>query len=147
MKSFKAIAITALAAIVFVSCAKVEKILPKKDGIWNVTELSMKVLLDGVTFIDTVMTTDLGTVTFTDDGKAVATQDTNTTDFTWSADGDNITFTMDDGNGGTDTQVWTVVESKSKTQEWSYVDESTDSVGTTTVTTRTELNQKLERAD
>ncbi|MEM7036664.1 MAG: hypothetical protein AAF570_06760 [Bacteroidota bacterium] len=115
MKSFKALVAFALVAFVMVSCAKVEKILPKNDGLWNVTTLNVKTYVDGTLDSDTTYNNN-GTMMFSEDGTGVITDAADSTStFAWAANDDNdmVTITQD-GLAVT----YEVVESKKDAQEW-----------------------------
>ena len=92
MKSFRILAIAALAAVFFTGCMNLEKLLPNV-GTWNMSEVNQKVYQDGTLATDTTIY-DLGTITFNDDGTGSTTSDNQTTEFTWSYDGDAETITI-----------------------------------------------------
>lgn len=143
---FLSIAVILFSAIILVACGKIEKVLVKKDGLWNVASMMQKVTMGGTVIMDTTIA-DWGTITFTDDGKGTMTpKDTATwgaaSTFSWSADQDEETVTIITGTSpNMDTTVYDVVESSAKEQSWS--NSTTDTTGG--VTTVMEGSMDLDR--
>ncbi len=142
MKNIKVFALALVAAFAIVSCNNVEKILPKKDGLWQATSLNSKTYLNNVLELDVTQTDSLGTIRFDSDGtgESFAFDGTSDGTFTWSfdSDEDKVTITQD----GT-TLVYEVLESERKSQKWFTSVEF--SFGNDV--TRFDITQSLERVD
>lgn len=101
MKAFKMFAMVAIAAIALTSCNNVEKILPKKDGRWDVTRVEAKTYFDGQLANDTVITEDLGFVFYAEDGTGYSEDEAGVkvdgSEFTWTTDDETLTITDTSG--------------------------------------------------
>jgi hypothetical protein len=141
--SVKAFAIVAVLAIVAVSCNKVEKILPKKDGLWQGTESIVTQFIDGTQDTTWTDTDSLGRMFFDKEGTGYATdfEGNNRVDFTWSVNDDNDVVTITDTS---DTAVmYDVLESSKNEQKW-FTSFSFDISGTTY---KTDITTTMERAE
>ena len=145
MKLFKAFAFTLIAAFALSSCNNVEKILPKKDGLWNVKNIHQVTTVDGMVQQDTMMA-DQGTMMFNSDGTGVTTDNNgNTNEFTWSydKDADVVSVTQDSL-----TFENNVLESSSKMQQWQSTLTITIDLGILgTITSTVDATTDLERAE
>jgi len=107
------LAITFSLSILLSACSKApNKILPKKDGLWNAN----------YTIINTVgaaSSTQTGalSMTFKDDGTGTVNDGTVSTAFTWSYSKDNKTLTFTE-TGATTASIYTVEEMKAKSEKW-----------------------------
>jgi hypothetical protein len=143
MKSVKSFAIVALVAIVAVACGKVEKILPKKDGLWVGTSQTVASYVND-SLTSTVTETDsLGQAFFEKDGTGYSAdfQGNNKVDFTWSVNDDNDKITLTDTSGF--AVIYDILESSNKAQKW---------FGTISITVgsdvyKTEITSEMERAE
>lgn len=142
MKAFKAFAVLALAAFVMSSCNNIEKILPKKDGVWNVTSATQRDYEDGTLVSTTTETSNLGTYTFNSDGTGVIADDSTSENITWSANSDNDQVTIAADGGGL-ALVYDVLESEKKKQKW----QTSLEIEILGVVSRTEFEMEMERAD
>jgi hypothetical protein len=137
MKTIQSFFLIALIAIVAVGCGKVEKILPKKDGVWKVTKQEYRSYENDVlqlTETDITVTS----YTFKDDGSGTYLEGGVNTAFTWSINSDNDKITLcQDFLGVSICFTYDILESSGKAQEWflSIVDG----------TSRDEYNVNLER--
>lgn len=118
MKSFiKAFAVTLLLAVVVVSCGKVEKILPKKDGLWVGTSQTTVTYVDDSLVSTETDTDSLGFMFFDKEGTGYSEDyaNANRQEFTWAVNDDNdvITITVDSTSIDYD-----ILESSSKEQKW-----------------------------
>ena len=145
MKIFKAFAFTLIAAFALSSCNNVEKILPKKDGLWNVKSIHQITSVDGTVQQDTTMS-DQGTMMFNSDGTGVnADNNGGTTEFTWAYDkeADVVSVTQDSL-----TLENNVLESSSKAQTWQSNLTITIDLGILgTITSTVDITTDLERAE
>ena len=96
MKSLKAFAIIALVAIVAVGCGKVEKILPKGTGLWQISSSRNVSYLNNALVYDQTDTDSLGQVYFDKEGTGYSTEFGSTTKetFTWTVNSDNDVLTI-----------------------------------------------------
>lgn len=142
MKNFKVFAFALVAAFAIVSCSNVEKILPKKDGLWQGTSVNTKSYVDGTLASEETQTDSLGTTMFSDDGTGefFAFDGTSDGTFTWSFDKDNdqVTITQDGFS-----IVFDVLESEKNSQTW-FTSIEAEFLG---ITTLTEITQSLERVE
>ena len=116
--SIKAFAIIALLAVVAVGCNKVEKILPKKDGLWQGVNSTVLSYLNDSLMTTTIDDDSLGTMYFDKDGSGYS-QDFNNSQqhpFTWVVADGNDQITITDTSGTSLT--WEILESSSKEQKW-----------------------------
>ena len=130
--------ILAVVAVAMMSCNKVEKILPKKDGIWKVTQMTQTDYKNGTQTSTETQTDSLPTYTFNKDGSGSYTDGVDSGTFEWSVNSDNDKITLTEQGFGITMDV---VESKKKTQKWQWNVEST--VADTTFKTETVMD--LER--
>lgn len=140
MKTFKAMALAAFVAIALTACNNVEKILPKKDGRWDVSRVEAKTYFSGVLASDTVITDGNGFMVFNSDGTGY-TEDENGTkdagsDFTWTADDDKISVTDSSGTLTSD-----VLEASKKELMLSLTVEESTILGDIRVETISTLNR------
>lgn len=144
MKAFKFLALAAIFGFAFTSCTNVEKILPKKDGRWDVTSVDSKIYFDGVLAVDTVITDGNGFIVFNSDGTGYTEDEARTkdagSDFTWTADNDQITIT-----DSSDTYTSDVLEASKKEMMLSLTTEEEDPLFGVTI--RSESMTTLVRAD
>lgn len=107
--SFSAILFSVL---LLASCAKLDKVLVKKDGKWKVTRTRIKITSGGIPISDVTNNTPNLTYTFEKDNKGTITDASGTnTPFTWAADDDAETITV--VSGGL-TTVWNLTENEKK---------------------------------
>ena len=94
-------AIVALLAAVVVGCGKVEKILPKKDGLWTTTSVHALTYLNDTLISDTTLTDSLGETYFAKDGTGYTADNggANQSPITWSVNDDNNVLTITDSSG------------------------------------------------
>lgn len=142
MKNFKVFAFALVAAFAIVSCSNVEKILPKKDGLWQGTSVNTKTYVDDVLDSEETQTDSLGTARYNSDGTGefFAEDGTSEGTFNWSynKDNDQVTITQD-GIG----LVYDVLTSEKNSQTWS----TSFSIEFLGVTTRTEVTQSMTRVE
>ena len=146
MKSFiKVFAVTLMLAVVVVSCGKVEKILPKKDGMWvGTSSTTLSYVNDSLT--STVTQNDsLGKMFFDKEGTgySVDFQDSNRWDFTWAVNDDNDVITITGTDSGSVAMAIDILESSNKEQKW-FSSFSIEVLGTTY---KTETTSTMERAE
>lgn len=137
MKSFTIFAAALTLVIGMTSCNKVEKILPKQDGTWNISsQVSREYENDSLVFTGTE--TNVGTLFFDKEGTGTFTDADTTTTFTWTvnSDGDQVTICQD-FFGIQFCIPNTVVESSKDAQSWSSV--------IVDGTSRSETDMELER--
>lgn len=134
MKNFKSVLAIALVAFAMVSCTKLEKVLPKADGVWKATSQTNVSFENGVeTARETTPSNQLPTFTFRDDNTGTASLPGEPDEaFTWSANSDNDKLTI--------TQVsfpvaftFDVLELSSKSQTWFYTYEDGNEREETTI--------------
>lgn len=96
MNSLKAFAIIALVAIVAVGCGKVEKILPKGTGLWQVSSSRTVSFINNVQTSDETQTDSLGQIYFDKSGSGYSTDfgSTSKDNFTWVVNSDNDVLTI-----------------------------------------------------
>jgi hypothetical protein len=120
MKNLKALLVVAVVAVAMVGCTKLEKVLPKGDGVWKTTsEVTVEYVNNVVDTTYSTPASELSTYTFNSDGTGSVAYDGQTDNFTWSAnsDGDQITLVPE----GTSLAVAIeVLESSAKAQKWFY---------------------------
>ena len=140
MKFFAAIA---LLAVVAVSCGKVEKILPKKDGLWQIKSEQITVFVNNVQDTSYTEVDSLGQIMFEKDGGGYSADfsGNNKVTFTWEVNSDNDKITITDTSGV--PQTMDILESSNKSQTWQ---------GSTTfdflgISLRTDVKSTLERKD
>ena len=127
------------------SCAKLDKVLVKKDGIWNITRTYIKVTIGGTTFLEVTDNAPDSKVTFMDDGTGFNTDSSGTkTYFTWTADDKEATITITDTSGGT-TTVMTMDVTNEEKNSMTIKGMDTDTTGG--VTTVTTIEQDLARPE
>ncbi|MBK9451296.1 MAG: hypothetical protein IPN95_18185 [Bacteroidetes bacterium] len=146
MKSFiKVFAVTLMLAVVAVSCGKVEKILPKKDGMWVGTSQTVVTYVDDSLVSTETDTDSLGKMFFDKEGTgySVDFQDSNRTDFTWSVNDDNDVITITGTDSGSVAMPYDILESSSKEQKW-FGTLSFDIFG---IVTKIEITSTMERAE
>ena len=140
MKLMKALSMLALVAVVAVGCGKTEKILPKKDGLWDVTKVTTRYYTGGN--LDSTETySDAGTYRFETDGTGVITEDGGATQaFEWTANDDAETVKICyDFLGIQVCMTYDVNVSEKNHQEWSFSQEDGND--------RTEQELILDRAE
>lgn len=123
MKILKVSIAFLFAVVTLTACAKVEKILPKKDGLWNNVSVHQVTKVDGSVTQDTTMTDSLGSMMFTETQAIMMDAKGNNTDtMNWTATNEAITFTNPDDPS--DSIVVNVVEysGKEMTTSWSWAD-------------------------
>lgn len=127
--------IAVLAITILSSCAKTEKILVKKDGVWNMDKFTSTLEITGLpTTTDTE--SNYGTITFKDDGTGVFNFSLGfSQDFTWEVNDDIITITA-----GGDVTNYDILESEKDYQKWSNVTTETAGGVTSTYTYVIELS-------
>lgn len=152
MKALKLILPMLLLAALMVGCGKVEKVLPKKDGKWQVTSQETRYYTHDNLDSMEVLTSGLPVYTFNSDGTGSVTEGSNTTAFVWSVEDDSddddfIDDSDDDINicqefGGAQVCLeWDVRESSNKTQKWSAeIEDPSDD-------TKIEIDMNMERVD
>ncbi len=143
MKFLKVSILVLVATVAFTSCKKVEKILPKKDGMWNTTASHLWVEIDDSVWIDMdVADSLLGSSHFIDDGTMHSYDNDGTVidTATWEADNETITI-----NAATpaDSMVLNITEFTKSTMSTSW--SNTDTTGG--VTTKTISTGSMERAE
>ena len=106
-------------SVLVTSCSKLDKILVKKEGKWNIVNDHYVITAGGTVVLDTNML-NIGNFTFADDGTGTLTfAGTTITVKDWSADDENDRVTVTTTYAGVDeTTIWTVLENKAKTQKW-----------------------------
>lgn len=141
MKSVKSFAIVALVAIVAVACGKVEKILPKKDGLWQATSQTVASYTNDSLTSTVTQTDSLGQSYFDKEGTGYSTdfQGNNKTTFTWAVNDDNDVITITDTSGF--AMAYDILESSNKAQKWF----GTISVTVGTDVYKTEITGEMER--
>lgn len=141
--SLKSFAVIALVALVAVACNKVEKILPKKDGLWvGTSQTVVSYVNDSLTSTETE-TDSLGQMFFDKEGTGYSAdfQGNNKVDFTWSVNDDNDAITITDTSGTPIT--FDILESSSKAQKW-FTSISFDIFGDIY---KSEITAEMERAE
>jgi hypothetical protein len=137
MNTVKSFLLIALIAIVAVGCGKVEKILPKKDGVWKVVKQEQRIYENNV-LVETLTDISVTSFTFKDDDSGTYVDDGTTYPFTWSVNDDNDEISLCETDSGVSICLaYTILESDNKTQEW-FLTIADDSI-------RTEFNINLER--
>ncbi|MFN8397193.1 MAG: hypothetical protein U0176_21395 [Bacteroidia bacterium] len=142
--SVKALALAMLVALVAVGCSKVEKILPKKDGMWKQT--SAKYDWYNNSTLDSSWTETAGDSAdvweFLKDGVGNIISTDTTMAFTWSVNDDNDAVTICQSFSGLSFCVtMDVLESEKNKQVWFYSDKETgDSTWTETTSTMERVN-------
>jgi hypothetical protein len=141
--SIKAFAILAIMAIVAVGCGKVEKILPKKDGLWVGTSAHVVSYLNDTLFSDTTLTDSLGEIFFDKDGTGYTADNggANQSPFTWSVNDDNDQLTIVDSSGTATTSDILEVEKNEMTLFSSVTS------GTSPFVFRTEVTSVIQRKE
>ena len=117
MKNFKVFALALVTAFALYSCSNVEKILPKKDGLWNVTSQTDEEYEDGTLVTTTTTTDSLPSWMFNSDGTGEVFEFGGASGgtFNWVYDDNNESVTItQDGLG----LAFTVVESSKDAQTW-----------------------------
>lgn len=120
MKKFLSISALALVCIIAVSCGKVEKILPKKDGTWKSTSTTYRDFVNN-TLDSTYTDTEASTMVFEKDGTGYSyTTNVDSTDaFTWTVNDDNDIVTIcQDFLGASFCVAFDVIESSKDSQTW-----------------------------
>lgn len=115
-------------AMLAVGCNKVEKILPKKDGLWNVTNLTSKTYFNNA-LISTQSDNNPGmTYEFNKDETGTYKDATDTQNFTWSVNADNDVLTIcQEVNSITICLDLDIIESSKDAQEWHFTDQQSGS--------------------
>jgi hypothetical protein len=141
MKSTKLFAVVALVALIAVGCGNVEKILPKKDGLWVGKSQTVTVFANGVQDTSYTETDSLGQMMFEKDGGGYSADyaGNNKVNFTWSVNADNDQVTVTDTSGV--PIVFDVLESSGKEQTWK-TSVSFDLFG---ITIKTDIQSTMER--
>lgn len=118
MKAFKTLMMVAVIGIVAVGCGKVEKILPKKDGLWvGVSSKIDSYVNDSLTGTET-QTDSLGEMFFAKDGTGYSADYTgDQTPITWTVNDDNDQITIAD-SAGANGVTYDILESSSKAMTW-----------------------------
>lgn len=104
-------------------CAKLDKIMVRQGGEWNIDQLQHKETLDGVVDVDTLVY-EFGKVTFKDDSTCEVifgneSFGIDTTQYTWTTD--EATLTMVPTSTVEPPAVWTVEKSQANAQQWSRI--------------------------
>ena len=133
MKNFKSLLTVALVAFAMVSCTKLDKVLPKADGVWKVTSEVYVAYENGVeTEREVTAAADFGTYTFKDDETGTYSAAGQADEaFTWTtnSDGDKLILTM---TAFPIAVTIDVLELKSKSQTWFFAfEDGTDREETT----------------
>jgi hypothetical protein len=131
----------ALVALIAVGCGKVEKILPRKDGLWKVTSETVTEFVNGVQDTTYTDTDSLSIVMFADDGTGYSTDfdGKNKLPFEWSVNSDNDQITITDST--TIPLVFDVLESSNKEMTW----QGSITFSLFGITVRSDIKQVLER--
>lgn len=120
MKNLKVLMVVAVVAVAMAGCAKLEKILPKGDGIWKATsETTVEYINNAVDSTYTTPASDLPTYTFNSNGTGTVAYDGLIDNFSWTtnSDGDQITLVPEGTSFGIAIEV---LESSAKAQKWFY---------------------------
>jgi len=145
MKSFiKVFAVTLMLAVVAVSCGKVEKILPKKDGKWKTTSTSTAIYMNSVldTTVVTLSNDSSDVMEFLKDGVGNVISTDTTTSFTWSVNDNNDEITICQTFLSVQLCVTsTILESSKNEMTWFYTDKVT---GDTNWSESTSINTRVE---
>ena len=142
MKNFKVFALALVTAFALYSCSNVEKILPKKDGRWNVTSQTDEEYVDGVLITTTSTTDSLPTWQFNSDGTGEVFEfgGASAGTINWVYDDNNETVTItQDGIG----LAFSVIESSKDAQTWT----SSIEFEVLGVVSRTDSRYQLARAE
>ena len=128
MKKFSAIMFTVAAVVLMTACNNVEKILPKKDGTWNISMITETETVNRTVTSDTTYSPVGTSFTFDKDGTGTYTEPDTTDSFTWAYNDDNETITMTLASFPL-AIVYDVLESSKDAQTWRYTftfDDGTD---------------------
>lgn len=120
MKNLKVLMVVAVVAVAMAGCAKLDKILPKGDGVWKATsETTVEYINSSIDTTYSTPAAELPTYTFNSDGTGNVVYDGITDAFTWTtnSDGDVITLVPTGTSFGIAIEV---LESSSKAQTWFY---------------------------
>lgn len=139
MKAIPTLFLSALAALILVSCSNPDRILPKADGRWQNSRIEVQTYLDGVLLSDTAFTNE-GYTNFNSDGTGFTEDNSgnNTGNFSWSVSDDVLTISDDSS-----TTTATILDISNKTFSTNSVEEG-DFLGSTL---RVESTSELNRAD
>ena len=81
--------------LMITSCTKLEKVLAKKDGKWNVTRTLTRSTVGGIPVYDSTSTNPNMSYTFNDDGTGLISSGiSSSTSFTWTSDNKAETITI-----------------------------------------------------
>ncbi len=110
----KYFALFALMAVLFSACSKSpEKVLPRKDGIWDFTYKSKLFINDNLTAEDE----GSGVLTFKKDGTVTIISNGIASEALWSATSNTVTLTIT-FMGQTETTVYRVTQKSRKSETW-----------------------------
>ena len=140
MKKLNLILVMLVVAGVFTACCNVEKVLPKKEGDWKVTNATTSVFVDGqAQTTDSTSTPDEDVIYHFDEGGTGSYQEgSQSSDFAWSynKDTEQITITQDGF-----AQVYDVLDCGKKAMQLFFTFE----IEFFGITTRTETTFDMER--
>lgn len=131
-----------IVVVAAVGCAKIDKILPRNEGRWDITNLNTITYVDDSLTANVNQTDSLGTYFFDDNGIGYLEDFLgDRTDFIWEVNEENDWVTLTDTAGS--PTVYQVVESSSKEQVWttSLYNEIQG------VVTKRDLTATMQRAD
>jgi hypothetical protein len=104
-----------------VSCGDTEAILPRRDGIWDLTRVTTE-KLNAAGAVDSIITqTDVAVFVFSPEGLGSVRNnlDNFVTPLTWSSpQDDQVHVSYLDATGDSLNYLFTVLESKGNTQKW-----------------------------
>lgn len=145
MKSVKSIVLVALVALVAVACGKVEKILPKKDGMWVGVSSHVVSYQDDSLTSDITQTDSLGSMYFDKEGTGYSLNFGSATQypFTWSVNDDNDKLTITSTDSGAVASVMDILESSNK--EMTLFSSTTFTVSS--INFKVEATSVIERAE
>lgn len=104
MTRFLHIALFMIGIMQLVSCSNPDKVLPKKDGKWDLTQTYGS-------------DTEVGTMDFSKDGEVTVTIDGSTEQYEWDYSEDKKTMTLSQA-GSSFARIFEVKETKSKYEKW-----------------------------
>ncbi|MFN8397192.1 MAG: hypothetical protein U0176_21390 [Bacteroidia bacterium] len=103
--------------LLVLGCSKIDKILPRQDGLWNVVNLNTITYVDDSLVSNTDETDSLGRYYFDKQGIGYLEDALGErSDFTWEVNEENDWVTLTDTSGA--ATVMEVVESSNKEQVW-----------------------------
>jgi hypothetical protein len=123
MKFLKPFMFLLVAGLLFSACTSdLTKILPKNDGMWDVTFTSTtrSYQVSNDSLIDEETDMESGTMDFRDNGTGTLTSSGDSSVFTWSYNADREEMTIVEDSA---TIVFDVLESSNKSQRWEFFEE------------------------